>query len=333
MKFFKASLLTLASSLALVACSDLAVDEPVKDNFPEGWTDAGYVQANPDLANLNIADQIKISNTLFMLDAEGRGIVPTQACKAIDMTTGADVSSGTIAPVAAWALDTNAWLKYTTGDTILTNPRACQRYNMFVFDSVAYESDTTVLLAVAKKYGGYTEEHFLTAGGTYTFARDEMKFLRRYNSYQHRDDLKNLESIKVEEEALFRQYIAYGRYEGRGFRPCTDGEVTSSPKRGGCQADDAGSYAGHLYCTDVATLTVYCVDCDAVKDVCAEVIVEEPEEEKTPESSAAAEEGETETPADPESSTAAEGETETPADPESSADAETEEPGEPAEEA
>jgi len=65
MKYSKVLLLGSAAALALAACSDLAVSNSVMDNYPAGFTYAGYMAANPDLVDMQKIDQVTIANSKY----------------------------------------------------------------------------------------------------------------------------------------------------------------------------------------------------------------------------------------------------------------------------
>ncbi|MBR4784778.1 MAG: hypothetical protein IK012_05930 [Fibrobacter sp.] len=98
----------------------------------------------------------------------------------------------------------------------------------------------------------------------------------------------NGKGVAFDSTVIERQYLVYGKTEGRPFRKCGAGDQLV--KKGECQADasEAVGYSKHLYCASEGV--TYCIDCDLVLDDCPEVIVE-PESsssEAAPESSEAA---------------------------------------------
>lgn len=68
MKYSKTLLLGSVAAIALAACSSLDVDGTVIDNYPTGFTYAGYLAANPDLVDLQYMDQVEIYNAQYTLN-------------------------------------------------------------------------------------------------------------------------------------------------------------------------------------------------------------------------------------------------------------------------
>jgi hypothetical protein len=64
MKNVKISLLAAGALMAIVACSSLEVDNPTSENFPNDWSAAEFIKANPDLRALQIRDKVTYMNAV-----------------------------------------------------------------------------------------------------------------------------------------------------------------------------------------------------------------------------------------------------------------------------
>ncbi len=211
-------------------------------------------------------------------------------------------------------------------------------------DEAEFRKDTATYTAVAINFAGFTAENF-------TGSSDQMKHLIKFNIYGISNEEEVLGTFTLDTAAIEKQYVAYGRREGRPVRTCMDSDNVFL--KGDCQAvmdtiyakcteDDVatgvpgcdkvgkkyiddivntGRFDNHIFCRKGSD--VYCLDCT---EACAKPVEPTvPEEEKTPEGTdekaPVEEETPAETPDETPAETPAETPDETPAETETPADA------------
>ena len=154
-------------------------------------------------------------------------------------------------------------------------------------DTAKFMSDTVTLKKIALEYAGFTEASFNLADDA------KRKYIKTFDINGVDNEPAVFDTLKLDTALIERQYVVYGKIEGRPYRRCGATDV-NLVKKGDCQAEEAANvaFSKHLYCALEGV--TYCIDCDKVLDDCPEVIIE-PEQSSSsaaaPESSEAAVEG------------------------------------------
>ena len=169
-------------------------------------------------------------------------------------------------------------------------------------DEADFTADTVLMTKIALEYAAFTEKNLDFSD------KSKMKYLKQFNINGVSNEPAVFDTLTLDSSVFARQFLVYGKVEGRPYRKCKDSE-SNLVKKGSCQSDEANAnigYMAHLYCSNAGV--TYCIDC-AVTDECPEVIIDEPESsssEAAPESSETAGDGDSSSSegAEPESSEA-----------------------------
>ena len=218
--------LGLAMAMVLGACSDDSIDAPISENWPDDFTVAEYAKANPDLGIYQYISAVNDSNNAYMevarqkmMDSLIAAVAATKGSP--DSVTAKDSSNArskaskftiTMTDEAAVFFNDEEAVKTIFTDYARLDeewwPGLSAFINgMFVIDSVT--GDTTIDALNGPRAMEY---------------REAFKNFHRYG-FTATEDLAFLKTIKVDSSLIEKQYIMAGRYEGRPYRFCHDGEA------------------------------------------------------------------------------------------------------------
>lgn len=118
-------------------------------------------------------------------------------------------------------------------------------------DSAAFD---VIKAEIAIKYAGFTEASLDLED------KAKMKYLGAFNINGATNELVVLDTLTLDTGAIARQYVVYGKREGRPYRLCRDTE-TALFEKGDCYANAVTQYYDeHLFCSRGGV--TYCIDCD-----------------------------------------------------------------------
>ena len=216
--------LGLGVALVLGACSADSIDAPISENWPDDFTVAEYARANPDLATYQCIAAVADSNNAYMEVARS---------KMMDSLIAAAAEKNAPEPVTA--KDSSNAKSKVAKFTITVNDEA----------AVFFDDEASVK-AIFTDYAGLDEEWWpglpalingvisvdpetgdttLNPDGARAMEyRAAFKNFHRYG-FTATQDLAFLKTVKVDSSLIEKQYIMAGRYEGRPYRFCHDGEA------------------------------------------------------------------------------------------------------------
>ena len=152
-------------------------------------------------------------------------------------------------------------------------------------DNDAFAANTELMLTIATQYAGFTATSWDPTDSK------KLKYLQSFNIYGVDNEPAVFSTMVLDSNAIAQQYVAYGRREGRPFRPCNESE-TGLVAKGECQAEIGGIkqdqlyYDNHTYCSRGGVS--YCIDCGA-SDACPVMNPTTPDPSTTDEPAAPAE--------------------------------------------
>lgn len=205
--------LGLAVAAALVACGADSINSPDSENWPSDFTTAEYARVNPDLVTYQCISAVTAANTAYLDSA--RAAFTSQL-----LAAGLDEKA---------AGDSAKKLKFTFGD-------AAELATFFSGDSNAVKTLFTDYAGIAAAYwpgvdamkNGMTD----TAGNINIDGQRAMEYRTAFEKF-HRfgntaeQDLAFLKSLKVDSTLIKMQFIMAGKYEGRAYRFCKEGEAVT----------------------------------------------------------------------------------------------------------
>ena len=217
--------LGLAVAMVLGACSADSIDAPISENWPDDFNVTEYAKANPDLGIYQYISVVADSNRAYMEIARQKmmdSLIAAAAEKNAPEPVTAKDSSNARSKVAKFSISMTDEAAVFFNDeaavkTIFTDyarldeewwPGLSAFINgMFVIDSVT--GDTTIDALNGPRAMEY---------------REAFKNFHRYG-FTATQDLEFLKSLKVDSSLIEKQFLMAGRYEGRPYRFCRNGEA------------------------------------------------------------------------------------------------------------
>ena len=209
--------LGLGMALVLAACSADSIDAPISENWPDDFSLSEYARANPDLGIYQGIALVADSNNAYLTDVREKmldSLLQLATTKKDSSNATLKVSKYTISMTdeASVFFDDSAAVKTIFTDYALLDeewwPGMSALINgMFIVDPET--GDTTIDALNGPRAMEY---------------REAFKKFHRYG-FSATQDLAFLKSVKVDSSLIEKQYIMAGRYEGRPYRFCHEGEA------------------------------------------------------------------------------------------------------------
>ncbi|MCQ2061730.1 MAG: hypothetical protein MJY99_00140 [Fibrobacter sp.] len=205
--------LGFAVAAALVACGADSIDAPDSENWPSDFSTSEYARVNPDLAIYQCITAVSDANTAYLDSA--REVLKNEL-----MSAGLDEKAAT---------DSSKKLKRSFSDEA----------ELATFFSDSEEAVKTLFTDYANINADYwpgidamkngmtdAEGNINIDGQRAMEYRTAFEKFHRYGNTAAQD-LAFLQSIKIDSSLIRMQYIMAGKYEGRAYRSCREGEAVT----------------------------------------------------------------------------------------------------------
>ncbi len=210
--------LGLAMAMVLGACSADSIDAPISENWPDDFSTAEYVKANPDLARYQIIAAVADSNNVYMENLRNKmldSLIQVAAAKNAPEPVTAKDSSNAKSKVSKFTISMNdeseVAVFFDSEEAVKT-----------IFTEYAGLSEEWWPGLSALKNGMTDEEGNINIDGLRaTEYRTAFKNFHRYG-FTATQDLAFIKTIKIDSSLIEKQFLMAGRYEGRPYRLCRD---------------------------------------------------------------------------------------------------------------
>lgn len=226
-----------ASALVLGACSADSIDNPMVENWPSDFSVAEYAAVNPDLSILQCINEVSKANEKYAetkrtalkdsIRLVGANLKNTLMQGGLDMAAAEDsvkkagldsASAEAAAKKLKFTVDSTEWNVFFTGDensvkTIFTD------YARINADYWPLSGKSAFVQGVLDSVGNINID-----GASALEYRTAFEDFHIFGNTADQD-LAFLKAVVIDSELIEQQYIMAGKYEGRAYRFCREGEA------------------------------------------------------------------------------------------------------------